>query len=102
MFLFWFRGLENQSWYTKVVKVVIYQWFMRFWFGVANIAQTNKNRGCKLLKRFAQNKFSKNYDELMERVYEIKGMKEAGWELTQKGNYYYKDEDHDNVIHLSY
>ena len=50
----------------------------------------------------AQNKFSKNYDELMERVYEIKGMKEAGWELTQKGNYYYKDEDHDNVINLSY
>ena len=50
----------------------------------------------------AQNNFNKNYEELLERRYLIKGMRDAGWQITMKGNMYYPDDEHSNVFHISF
>ena len=44
------------------------------------------------MKAYLENHSSENYEEFMKGLYELKGMKEAGWKETKMGNYYYKDD----------
>ena len=59
-------------------------------------------RWCDVCWEDAQNNFNKNYEELLERRYLIKGMRDAGWQITMKGNMYYPDDEHSNVFHISF
>ena len=65
------------------------------------IVLSNK-RWCDVCWEDAQNNFNKNYEELLERRYLIKGMRDAGWQITMKGNMYYPDDEHSNVFHISF
>jgi len=57
---------------------------------------------CEVCWEDAQNNFNKNYEELLDRKCLINGMKNAGWQITKKGNMYYPDDEHSNVFHISY
>jgi hypothetical protein len=65
------------------------------------IVLSNK-QWCEVCWEDAQNNFNKNYEELLERRYLIKGMRDAGWQITMKGNMYYPDDEHSNVFHISF
>ncbi len=46
--------------------------------------------------------FSTNYEKLNNRRNFIRGMRDAGWQITKNGNMYYPDDEHSNVFHISY
>ena len=46
--------------------------------------------------------FSTSYEELTNRRNLIKGMRDAGWQITKNGNMYYPDDEHSNVFHMNY